>query len=105
MPKVFYNAIENKEIYDLSGNGVAPEGYQEITLLQDEAHYVEDGVLKKKSTLPTDEEISNKRIQKQLYDIDIKSIRALRDGGFKEPGLLWIDYYKQEATKLRSKLV
>lgn len=43
------------------------------------------------------------QIQSQLDVLDLKTIRAMRDGGEKEPGLTWVDYYNQQIIELRQR--
>ena len=41
-------------------------------------------------------------IQKQIDEIDKKRIRALAEGGEKETGLTWLEYYNEQISELRS---
>lgn len=78
--RVFYNIKTNHEIVDVSGKKECPDGYQEIVLEANEAQYVKDGVLKKKSTVPTKSELRKAEILSLLKEIDVKSVRPLRAG-------------------------
>lgn len=50
--------------------------------------------------------IKKANIQAQIEILDLKSIRALREGGIKdeESNLSWLDYYKQQIQELRNEL-
>jgi len=63
--------------------------------------------------LPTDEEIQAKEktlkkadLQIQIDALDIKSIRALREGGIKDEttGQTWAQYYTSQIMELREEL-
>ena len=41
-------------------------------------------------------------IQKQIDELDKKRIRALAEGGEKETGLTWLEYYNEQIRELRS---
>ena len=41
-------------------------------------------------------------IQKQIDELDKKRIRALAEGGEKETGLTWLEYYNKQISELRS---
>ena len=49
-------------------------------------------------------ELENKltKIQKDLDALDLKSIRALREGGKTNDGVLYIDFYQNQINDLRS---
>lgn len=50
--------------------------------------------------------IKKATIQAQIATLDLKSIRALREGGIKDEAtnLSWLDYYKQQVQELRNEL-
>ena len=43
-------------------------------------------------------------IHKQLDALDLKSIRALREGGTREDGTTYLDYYQSQINALREQL-
>lgn len=62
---------------------------------------------------PTEEFKANQKskqladLQSQIDTIDLKSIRALREGGFKDEteNLTWLEYYTQQVEELRNQLL
>lgn len=49
-------------------------------------------------------EIRKQEIKTEIDEIDRKRIRALAEGGNKETGLTWLQYYNQQIIVLRTEL-
>ena len=48
---------------------------------------------------------NNERLRTKITELDGKRSRAFFEPSEKEAGLTWLEYYNQEITKLRNKLI
>lgn len=67
---------------------------------------VENGVIKLNPSYETENQINNieiklQNIQTKLNDLDLKSIRALREGGENSDGVPYLEYYQTQINELR----
>lgn len=103
-----YNAENNSEMLLTDGYKAIPysdyEKYINHELMPDEV-----GNLVENPDYPaikSEREKQNKiiELQAKINELDLKSIRALREGGEKEPGLTWFDYYTEQIQDLRQQI-
>ena len=83
-------------------------GFVELNVQQSEIDnfwYLEEKCPKRTETQKRILEIEDEKqaIQEQLDELDLKSIRALREGGTNEDGIPYLTFYQNQITKLREK--
>lgn len=83
---------------------------EEVSIIKKGKFSIVDSKIVDSTTLPEYQlklkvsELENKltKIQKDLDALDLKSIRALREGGKTNDGVLYIDFYQNQINDLRS---
>lgn len=102
-------AAPNKDI-----NLLIDEGYQAYNEDDYSAYLIGEKIFANNRFIdtPTEEYKAKQKaknitnLQLQMDILDLKSIRALREGGIKDEStnLSWLDYYKQQIQELRNEL-
>ena len=109
--------LSTKQVSTVDYFGKLKPGFQIVTekVAQDlnenpDKYKVKDNKLTKLSKSEYEQLLKQQEIQKeiiqiqnQLDELDLKTIRAMRDGGEKEAGLTWVNYYNQQIIELRNK--